>query len=85
MLVRGEGGSQAVNDALRLGRLLASCSHPADVPMVLSEYKKEMLPRGRVAVRRSRAVGSSGMENEGGVEERVAWGQHVMVGDVPEQ
>ena len=70
MIVRGEGGRHAFEDALRLSRILATANEANMVPS-LKTYEAEMLPRGRDAVRRSRAV----LDPEQGADMKIAWGQ----------
>ncbi|KAF2759302.1 FAD/NAD(P)-binding domain-containing protein [Pseudovirgaria hyperparasitica] len=66
---RGEGGCQAIRDALNLARVLIQ-SDDADLLANLDAYQVEMLQRGGEAVRRSRGAGSG--EQDAG--ERMAWG-----------
>ena len=74
LTVRGEGGSHALEDALRLSSLLASLS----VPLALATYKEEMLPRGRGGVSRSRAVLKPGA----GADINFAWGHALKIADI---
>lgn len=70
ILVRGEGGCHAIQDALNLGRALSSSSKE-DVTAALPNFQKEMLQRGNEAVQRSRAVLGIGS----GTNTDTAWGQ----------
>lgn len=45
------------------------------IPRLLKDYEKEMLPRGRDAVARSRAV----LDPEQGADMKIAWGQPLQV------
>ena len=74
LTVRGEGGRHAFEDALRLSRVLAAANIP-DIPQLLKAYEKEMLPRGRDAVSRSRAV----LDPEQGADMKIAWGAPLQV------
>lgn len=51
----GQGGAQAVEDALVLARCLST--HPAHLPTALRAYEAERQPRTRFFVERSAAVG----------------------------
>lgn len=73
------GGSNALEDALRLGDALASAVKE-DVPSVLKTYQEEMLPRGRGAVSRSRAV----LDSNNGAQSTHAWGQDFRIENLPD-
>lgn len=49
-----------------------------DIPRLLKVYEKEMLPRGREAVSRSRAV----LDPEQGADMKSAWGQALQVENI---
>lgn len=53
MLVRGEGASLAIKDALALGKAIATCNSTgsASVNSALKAYQEEMLERGSEAAR----------------------------------
>jgi hypothetical protein len=74
-IVRVEGSRHAFEDALRLSRILVTV-YAAGIPERLRSHEIEMLPRGREAVSRSRAV----LDPAQGADMKIAWGHPLQLG-----
>lgn len=79
LAVRGEGGSNALEDALNLADVIGQTSK-TELVSALKKHEEEMLPRGRAAVSRSRAV----LDAENGARSTFAWGQDFKWEDLPQ-
>jgi len=72
---RGEGGCQAIEDALKLARAIESMgkSDTDSIKIVMSSYQREMLERGGKAARASASV----LDGEVDPSERVVGGESI--------
>ncbi|KAI1075173.1 putative monooxygenase [Whalleya microplaca] len=79
---RGEGGMQAIRDALNLSKILGrlSSNERRDIEASLAPYQQEMLDRGAKAVEASRNALKQNAKRDGKV---VAWGQNAVT--MPEE